>query len=954
MSNFIPPNIIQTPDFAGLAKERIDRKRQEETNKNAFLDQFSEAQGLYLDGDRPAVQDAWNKVQSTIDMVAENDTPESRRQLKQVYADYAKVAGTAQVLADQHRTQVASYKADPTKYAMSGGDFFSWDEQFRTKTRSFDDMQSALDNPNVLPSSASYALLNPFEQAQTLMGETARVASTFYDSSGSLDTLGLRNRVRDIAIKKIMANPEAMERAIIWGATTNNNPKSGFAGDGDGKINSLEELNMIKELPQDQREEYMEAYLDALVDDYMELTPGNVNKQSDKKSLPTTPLSIQAAGGQEVGFITLPGYINTSFDYEKTDEISGETTQVQGEGKITQIGSAPDGSLYVTIESVESTGEIDNEGNAITRTVVRHQPATQYQVDKILGKYGNGYDLSGLTPPPPVEQAATETEATPAESPAETTTTGTTGTTAVTIDPKDDVFNIFTDEATEEPTIENDVEGTLEPEETPEGATKKVEVKTPEAFIKIENQADETLDRISRGISAKELEEDKPYMFKEAKKLQKDIVDTRAQIKKGKKAGEDTTDLEEKLKEQSRILKKVNKVNQTISERRGRREFEESLPDLKMDEDPLNEDVKEPTEKPAETATEEAPAEETKEQPVEETKNRDYIVMENGVVVFRDEYDSKFAGKPSSTGTPFPDTFEEYAEIFQQTIKNEAEDPVNIVAGVDRTTGVKTNKSKETTEKASAGVAPPADSPAPELDMSDMLLPQSFYKETLDSEGGLAYSPKDRAARKAENKDAPKVTQAMIDNGMFGDKKPKIGQLIHTNKGVTYSTFKSWAEDNNIPKEEYQERFLNLTEREALSVVDKFAEKSGADQFESKILRSMFTQNVWGTGKVFAADFKSGRSKKYRSLLDWLQEGTGREFEDSRKLSAEDVKAIEDFYNENPEKFINEFIDKKQIYFTTLDEFDEFGDGWSGRAEKLRVAMLDELKSNNNSSYAVI
>lgn len=256
MSNFIPPNIIQTPDFAGLAKERIDRKRQEESSKNAYLDQFSEAQGLYLDGDRPAVQDAWDKVQSTIDMVAESDSPEARRQLKQVYADYSKVAGTAQVLADQHRAQVAGYKADPTKYAMSGGDFFSWDEEYRTKTRSFDDMQSALDNPNVLPSSASYALLNPYDQAQTLMGETANVASSFYDASGSLDAKGLRDRVSDIARKKIMGNPEAIERAIIWGATTSNNPRDGFAGDGYGKINSLEELNMIKELPAEERKIY--------------------------------------------------------------------------------------------------------------------------------------------------------------------------------------------------------------------------------------------------------------------------------------------------------------------------------------------------------------------------------------------------------------------------------------------------------------------------------------------------------------------------------------------------------------------------------------------------------------------------------------------------------------------------------------------------------------------------
>lgn len=925
MSNFIPPNIIQTPDFAGLAKERIDRKRQEEASKNAFLDQFEQAQGLYLDGDRPAVQSAWDKVQSTIDMVAENDTPESRRQLKQVYADYAKVAGTAQVLADQHRTQVAAYKADPTKYAMSGGDFFSWDEEFRTKTRSFEDMQSALDNPNVLPSSASYALLNPFEQAQTLMGETANIVSTFYDASGALDAKGLRSRIKDIAAKKIMANPEAMERAIIWGATTSNNPAEGFAGDGDGKINSLEELNMIKELPQEQRDAYMNAYLDSLVDNYIDLTPGLSQGESGKTKLSGYSMKMQVEGD-------FSGIGAAPLEEVDVDMISLPGTVKRGGLGFSEVGVDANGNYYVTVETKEEESYEDPVTfEPKTRTVIKSETrkANPNEVSAILSVYGDKYDFSALTPtPPPVEQAATETEATAVEAPAETTTTETTGTTAVTIDPADDALGIFTDEATEE-----------------------VEVKTPEAFIKIENQADETLERISRGISAKELEEDKPYMFKEAKKLQKDIVDTRAQIKEGKKAGKDTTALEEKLKEQIRILKKVNKVNQTISERRGRREFEESLPDLKMDEDPLNEDVKEPTEKPVETATEEAPAEETKEQPVEETKNRDYIVMENGVVVFRDEYDSKFAGKPSSTGTPFPDTFEEYAETFQQTIKNESEDPVNIVAGVDRTTGVKT---KETTEKASAGVAPPADSPAPELDMSDMLLPQSFYKETLDSEGGLAYSPKDRAARKAENKDAPRVTQAMIDNGMFGDKKPKIGQLIHTNKGVTYSTFKSWAEDNNIPKEEYQERFLNLTEREALSVVDKFAEKSGADQFESKILRSMFTQNAWGTGKVFAADFKSGRSKKYRSLLDWLQEGTGRDFKDSRKLSAEDVKAIEDFYNENPEKFINEFIDKKQIYFTTLDEFDEFGDGWSGRAEKLRVAMLDELKSNNNSSYAVI
>jgi len=633
MSNFIPPNVIQTPDFAGLAKERIDRKRQEETNKNAFLDQFSEAQGLYLDGDRPAVQDAWNKVQSTIDMVAENDTPESRRQLKQVYADYAKVAGTAQVLADQHRTQVAGYKADPTKYAMSGSDFFSWDEEFRTKTRSFDDMQSALDNPNVLPSSASYALLNPYEQAQTLMGETAKVASTFYDSSGVLDTLGLKSRIRDLAIKKITANPEAMERAIIWGATTANNPQSGFAGDGDGKINSLEELNMIKELPQEERQKYMEAYLDALVDDYMELTPGNVNKQSDKKSLPTTPLSIQAAGGKEVGFITLPGYINTSFDYEKTDEISGETTTASAQGKITQIGSDPNGSLYVTIESTESTGEVDSEGNAITRTVVRHQPATQYQVDKILGKYGNSYDLSGLTPPPPVEQTATETEDTPEETPAEATTTETETTPAVTIEPKDDVIGIFTDEDSKESKEGNKSFAYADLDDTGKKAVQKLKLKQ----------------QLERGGQF-DRERAKSITFTKEERNILSRWRTTDRLRNGRETFKDVPKNPYDIP-----LTRVKKSDNSII-----RQIIDGVSDRTS--------VKGSTDK--ETAKE-APAEATEKT---EEKGRDYVVV-NGIPVYRDEY-QKRAGTKSSIGTRYPDTLEEYAKRFGETVKNEADEPL--------------------------------------------------------------------------------------------------------------------------------------------------------------------------------------------------------------------------------------------------------------------------------------
>jgi len=616
MSNFIPPNIIQTPDFAGLAKERIDRKRQEESSKNAYLDQFSEAQGLYLDGDRPAVQDAWDKVQSTIDMVAESDSPEARRQLKQVYADYSKVAGTAQVLADQHRAQVAGYKADPTKYAMSGGDFFSWDEEYRTKTRSFDDMQSALDNPNVLPSSASYALLNPYDQAQTLMGETANVASSFYDASGSLDAKGLRDRVSDIARKKIMGNPEAIERAIIWGATTSNNPSDGFAGDGDGKINSLEELNMIKELPAEEREKYMEAYITALVDDYVQLTPGSTETGAGKQKLSGYQVTQQVEGtigasgpapAQDVNLdmTVLPG-----------------TVKKGGLG-FTEIGVGDDGKYYVTVETKVDEKYIDDQYNEQTRSVIQSETreANPQEVAAIVSTYGNKYDLSFLNVQaepeaeeaipavPAVEQAATETEVTTEEVTTEDAAPETT--TTVTMDPADDALGIF------------------ESEEAP------AEAVTEEAKDGDKSFAYADLDDTGK---------------KAVQKLR-----LKQQLESGSKSDRERAKNIIFSEEENSILSNWRTTDRL---RNGWETFKD-VPKNTYDIDTSTR----PTEKPVEAASEET-----------QEVNRDYVLI-NGMPVYRDEY-QKRAGTISSRGTRYPDTLEEYAKRFGETVKNEADEPL--------------------------------------------------------------------------------------------------------------------------------------------------------------------------------------------------------------------------------------------------------------------------------------
>jgi len=223
------------------------------------------------------------------------------------------------------------------------------------------------------------------------------------------------------------------------------------------------------------------------------------------------------------------------------------------------------------------------------------------------------------------------------------------------------------------------------------------------------------------------------------------------------------------------------------------------------------------------------------------------------------------------------------------------------------------------------GLAPPA----PAADESVSLLPDYHYKNLIDFEGGVATSEKDNAYQK--NPDAP-----MIDGA---DGKVRA----HTNRGVQYNIFKDWAESNSISKSDWKDRFLNLTEKEAKNIADGFAKKSGASNFEEPVLRSLFTQNAWGTGKVWAADFKSGRSKEYRAVLDWLQEGTGLSFKNVNKINKEESDAISKMYNEDPKGFITEYTKRKKQHFGTLDDSEEYGAGWNRRADNLRDAMLESI-----------
>lgn len=195
----------------------------------------------------------------------------------------------------------------------------------------------------------------------------------------------------------------------------------------------------------------MEAYITALVDDYVQLTPGSAETGGGKQKLSGYQVTQQVEGpigasgpapAQDVNLdmTVLPG-----------------TVKKGGLG-FTEIGVGDDGKYYVTVETEVDEKYVDDQYNEQTRSVIQSETreANPQEVAAIVSTYGNKYDLSFLNiqaepeaeeaiPAVPAEaQAATETEVTTEEVTTEDSAPETT--TTVTMDPADDALGIFESE----------------------------------------------------------------------------------------------------------------------------------------------------------------------------------------------------------------------------------------------------------------------------------------------------------------------------------------------------------------------------------------------------------------------------------------------------------------------------------------------------------------------------
>ena len=281
MADFVPGNIIQTPDFGRMAQGYVQQYRQEEAAKNQFLNEFDKKEGLYLEGYKPAVQESWNNVQSVMDMVAQDDTPENRRKLKEAYGEYSTAAGTAQYLSNEYRQNIAAYKADPTKFAVGSDEFLNLTEDYKLRKRSRNELLDEANNPFFLQRSIKYDLLNPYDQAKVLLSDSRMKISDFYNDEGQLNRSALRAYAEKRARAQVNADPQNLDKAAAWGGI-----REGYAGGEDGVITTPQELEFIQSQDEETKNSFIDKYVNELATNYVDLVAEQLKtKGKDGKDL---------------------------------------------------------------------------------------------------------------------------------------------------------------------------------------------------------------------------------------------------------------------------------------------------------------------------------------------------------------------------------------------------------------------------------------------------------------------------------------------------------------------------------------------------------------------------------------------------------------------------------------------------------------------------------------------
>ena len=201
-------------------------------------------------------------------------------------------------------------------------------------------------------------------------------------------------------------------------------------------------------------------------------------------------------------------------------------------------------------------------------------------------------------------------------------------------------------------------------------------------------------------------------------------------------------------------------------------------------------------------------------------------------------------------------------------------------------------------------------------------LPDAYINHLGNFEGGLSKDPRDNAAKRGQTSDG-----------------------YHTNKGVTYATYKALAK-SVLGRNPSEADFKNLSRQDALKIVDHFGKKNNLDDLKDPAVASVLHSFYWG-GMGAAMQ---NRVKK--SIKDQL--GVDVTFDSSGSLTSESVKTLNSLNSDQSSKVFDTLIGQRKAFLRNLDDYDAYGRGWNRRLGELDKLQNEGLLSTDSPKINIL
>ncbi len=210
-----------------------------------------------------------------------------------------------------------------------------------------------------------------------------------------------------------------------------------------------------------------------------------------------------------------------------------------------------------------------------------------------------------------------------------------------------------------------------------------------------------------------------------------------------------------------------------------------------------------------------------------------------------------------------------------------------------------------------------------------------FTPYLSELEAGLSNAKTDSAATRC-------------NSGCTGtSKKGVTASDWHTNRGVTWCTFKDYASDHNIPQNQWCSLFIQMPDYIWVDIFKtRFWDAIKGDQIKSQAIAEYWANARWGN--------PSTANNILRDALD--NAGINVKSSDTNKL----VDIINDIVDNYPDKEFDvfaSFVDTRVAWLKTLGSA-KSNPGWFTRQEKLfdrgKAMILSKYDKNKAAKYALL